>query len=227
MFSYQQKDEILYEDSEYKCVWNFISSAEDVDLQVKLKIVRNVIAEKIITQSHISLYGLNTRKLSHQLADEFLKVHDNEVCLITDITMLRSKCISIGILYYIIYLFVIAHTIVILYPIFVKNSNEFLINNLIIVYIISLLGLIITFLRCIPFIKFVYYSRFMSRLPANVILYQNDENRMKTILDCDIRAIHTKELLINLNILPNTVCSIISEYQKEEFIDLTCNKCNN
>ena len=222
IFSHQQKDGIFYEDSEYKCIWNFISIAEGVDLQVKLKIVKDVIAEKIIAQSHISFYDLIVRKLSHQLANEFLKVCDtDEGCLITDIiTILKCKSI-----YYIMYLFVISHTIAIIYPIFVFNSKQFLANYFMIVYIISLFGSIITFLKCIPFIKFAYYSRFMTRLPTNLRLYPTDENRMKDILSCDIKAIHIKEILIHSNILPNTVCSIIAEYQKEEFIDLRCNEC--
>ena len=228
MFAFQDKDGLFHENSKYVYIWQFINTSKNIELRVKLDVVKNVIAGKLIRDCQPLVISNDILEESLCKYASLLLKHSrlDKVCLITDILCKTKKS---KLLFYTIYSsFIICEIITVLYPIFVLNTNTFLANYFEILYKISLIGLCITIKYCVPFIKFAYYSRFITKLPPHLLeLDFTDTRRMTHILNSNIRVQNLCSLGKHLNILPAPIFSIITEYQKEEndVIDLICKKC--
>lgn len=233
IFSLQREDNLFTEDNKYELIWKFVNCEERGSLKRKLEIARKVVAEKLISQCGQELFPQGALVTNYIASCEpgfklLTKSRVDTGFLITDIKYkLGKKSLIIQIIFVIAFLVLNIFTITsIIYPILMFESERPMANYLLILYTTSIMGMFISGKICLPFARFAYYSRFMVKAPNNLKLDYKDYRRMRNILSSDLRVEDVSNLVLELNILPSDIITIIAEYQRDEndVLQLKCNR---
>jgi hypothetical protein len=180
-----KEDNLFMLGSKYDKIWTFVNDKERGNLQMKLQVARKVIAEKLIKHCDISEDDIPSREAGFQV---LLKSTDN-IGLAYIMHNLRKKSVPLQIIYNIFFgLWILSSIFTIFYLIVMFTPTTLMTHYTVLIYEISALGMCFSGVACIPLIKFIYYSNFMSKVPNTLIIGIDDIDRMKNLLSEDVRC---------------------------------------